>query len=572
MLRRVLLCALLLVALATPLGARSLVIQSFDVRVEVLADGSIVVTETIRPRFTGKWNGLYRTIPVEYKTPQGFNKTFFLEIQSITDGDGSALKYESKRERHYRKFKIWVPRAEDAVRTVVVRYRVPNALLYFEDHDELYWNITGDEWEVPIHDASAIIQLPSGVTGIRTLAFTGGYGSKEQDADVSVSGNEILFKMRRGLSFREGLTAVVGWDKGFVHEPTATENAGNFLKSNWPLVIPMIVFALMYWLWNTRGRDPRLRPVSVQYAPPEGLTPGEVGTLIDNSADMRDITATIVDLAVRGYLHIEEITEERMLGLWSEKDYAFEMRKQPGEWGGLKLHERELLEELFESGGRKHVKVSDLEDEFYTCLPGLRDQIFNSLLERRFYLSRPDTVKKAWMGGGIVLGVVLAIGGNILSQSTGMAPATFVLAGILTGVVVVIFGYFMPARTLEGGRALEGVLGFEEFLGRVESDRMDRMIYKPEMFEKYLPFAMALGVEKKWAAAFEGIYTQPPQWYTGTSYPTFQARSFVSDLGRMSTSAATAMASAPRSSGGSGFSGGGGGGGGGFGGGGGGGF
>jgi len=205
----------------------------------------------------------------------------------------------------------------------------------------------------------------------------------------------------------------------------------------------------------------------------------------------------------------------------------------------------------------------------------LHDKIFNSLLERRYYLSRPDTVKKAWMGGGIVLGILLGVGGSILSQSTGMAPATFVLAGILTGLLVVIFGYFMPARTLEGGRALEGVLGFEEFLGRVESDRMDRMIYKPEMFEKYLPFAMALGVEKKWAAAFEGIYTQPPQWYTGTSYPTFQPRSFVSNLGRMSTSAATAMASAPRSSGGSGFSGGGGGGGssgGGFGGGGGGGF
>jgi uncharacterized membrane protein YgcG len=156
-----------------------------------------------------------------------------------------------------------------------------------------------------------------------------------------------------------------------------------------------------------------------------------------------------------------------------------------------------------------------------------------------------------------------------------MAPATFVLAGILTGLVVVIFGYFMPARTLLGSRTLEGVLGFEEFLGRVESDRMDRMIYKPEMFEKYLPFAMALGVEKKWAAAFEGIYTEPPQWYTGTSYPTFQPSSFVGNLNRMSASTAAAMASAPRSSGGSGFSGGGGGGGfsgGGFGGGGGGGF
>lgn len=573
--RRARLLFLLVLLTAAPTAARELVIESFDVTVRVNRDGTLDVTETIRPRFTGSWNGIYRAIPVEYRTPQGFNYTLFLEVESVTDETGRSLRYETSRERHYRKFKIWVPNARDATRTVILRYRVKNGLKFFEEHDELYWNVTGDEWEFPIEAASARIILPAGAAGVRALAFTGSYGSREQEADVEIQGSDVLVRMRRSLDFREGLTAVVGWNKGLVEELGAFDKISLFLRSNWPLFIPLFVFGLMYWIWYTRGRDPRLNPISVQYTPPEGLTPAEVGTLIDNSADMRDITATIVDLAVRGYLHIEEITKERMLGLWSEKDYAFEMRKQPSEWGGLKPHERRLLEELFSSGGRKRVKVSDLVTKFYTCLPGLRDKIFNNLLERRFYLSRPDTVKKAWMGGGIVFAILLVVGGTILSQRTGMAPATFVVAGILTGLVVVIFGYFMPARTREGSRALEGVLGFEEFLGRVEADRMDRMIYKPEMFEKYLPFAMALGVEKKWAAAFEGIYTQPPQWYTGSSYPTFQPRSFVSDLGRMSTTAATAMASAPRSSGGSGFGGGGGGGGfsgGGFGGGGGGGF
>ena len=573
--RRVWRLFLLVLLAAAPAAARELVIESFDVTVRVNRDGTIDVSEIIRPRFTGSWNGIYRTIPIEYRTPQGLNYTLFLEVESITDENGRELRYESSRERHYRKFKVWVPNARDATRTVVIRYHVKNGLKFFDDHDELYWNVTGDEWPLVIEAASARIVLPAGAAGVRALAFTGAYGSREQEADIEVQGNEVQLRMRRPLEFREGLTAVVGWNKGLVEEPGTLEKISLFLQSNWPLFIPVFAFGLMFWIWHTRGRDPRLNPISVQYAPPEGLTPAEVGTLIDNSADMRDITATIVDLAVRGYVHIEEITKERMLGLWTEKDYAFEMRKQPGEWGSLKPHERRLLEELFSSGGRKRVKVSDLVNEFYTCLPGLRDKVFNALLDRRYYLSRPDTVKKAWMGGGIVLGILLAVGGSIMSQSTGMAPATFVLAGILTGLVVVVFGFFMPARTLQGSRALEGVLGFEEFLGRVESDRMDRMIYKPELFEKYLPFAMALGVEKKWAAAFEGIYTQPPQWYTGTSYPTFQPRSFVSDLGRMSTTAATAMVSAPRSSGGSGFGGGGGGGGfsgGGFGGGGGGGF
>jgi uncharacterized membrane protein len=153
-----------------------------------------------------------------------------------------------------------------------------------------------------------------------------------------------------------------------------------------------------------------------------------------------------------------------------------------------------------------------------------------------------------------------------------MQPAAGIVAGILSGLVVVLFGWFMPARTVKGTRELEKVLGFQEFLSRVESDRMDRMIRTPDMFEKFLPYAMALGVAEKWAKAFEGINTQPPQWYTGPGgIHTFHTTSFTNSLGRMSTQAAAVMASAPRSSGGSGF-GGGGSSGGGFGGGGGGGF
>ncbi len=557
MLRRVLLSAVLVVAMVAPAWARSLVIQSFDVRVEVQANGSIIVTEIIRPRFNGKWNGLYRTIPVEYSTPQGFNKTLFLNVQSVTDGEGHSLKFESTRERHYRKLKIWVPGAEDAERTVMIRYTVPNALLFFEDHDELYWNITGDEWDVPIADASAAIQLPSGASGIRTLAFTGAYGSKEHDADVNVSGSEISFRMRRGLSFREGLTAVVGWDKGLVHEPTSAQGTELFLMSNWPLFIPIGVFALMYWLWSTRGRDPRLRPISAQYEPPEGLTPGEVGTLIDNSADMRDITATLVDMAVRGYMLIEEKKKEHLMGLFSNTEYVFHLRKKPGEWGELKAHERQLLDGIFSGGAYETVELSDLENKFYKELPGIKDRIFDALMARKYYAQRPDKVKSGYLAGGIVLGFLSFFGGGMISGVTGMQPQPFMIAGALSAAIICGFGWFMPARTLKGSEALEGVLGFEEFLGRVETDRFERMVKTPQLFEKYLPFAMALGVEKNWTKAFEGICNQPPDWYRGGDFTTFRAVNFVNNLNQMSTQAASSMASAPRSSGSSGFGGGG---------------
>ena len=177
---------------------------------------------------------------------------------------------------------------------------------FFEDHDELYWNVTGDEWDVPVANASAQILLPPGVTGVRTNEFTGGYGSRAQNAALKASENTVEVSMVRPLAFHEGLTVVVGWDKGFVKEPGTSELINQFLASNWPIFFPVPVFLLMFWLWSARGRDPRVGPVAVQYTPPEGLSPAESGTLVDEMAAMRDITATIVDLAVRGYIVIEE--------------------------------------------------------------------------------------------------------------------------------------------------------------------------------------------------------------------------------------------------------------------------
>jgi uncharacterized membrane protein YgcG len=571
---RLTILAVLALAAAAPAAARSFVIERFSATVVVNADSSIVVTETISPRFTGSWNGIYRDIPIEYRTPQGFNYTLFLEVLSVTDDRGASLRYETSRERHYRRIKIWIPGARDATRTFQIRYHVRNGLKFFEDHDELYWNVTGDEWEVPIENASAEILLPQGAAGVRALAFTGSYGSRESEADVTIEGHVVRLQMRRELAFREGLTAVVGWDKGLVREPTAADNAAMFLQSNWPLFIPIVVFALMFWLWHTRGRDPRLRPISVRYTPPEELTPAEIGTLTDNSVDMRDITATLVDLAVRGFVQIEEKEESKLLGLLSNTEYVFHLRKPRQEWPGLKEHERSVLEGVF-AGSASRVELSDLENKFYKELPGIRDSIYNALLARRYYAARPDKVKGGYIVGGIVAGFLIIWGGGMISGRMGMSFAPWVVAAILSGFSIIGFGWVMPARTLAGAAALEGALGFEEFLGRVEAPRMQAIVLTPEMFEKFLPYAMALGVEKKWAAAFEGIFRQPPDWYTGGNFQTFNSRVFASNLNSMTSRAASTMASAPRSSGGSGFSGGGGGGGfsgGGFGGGGGGGF
>ena len=311
--RRAAVLTLLVIALAASASARQLKIQKFSAELFVQPDASLDVTETIDANFIGVWHGLYRTIPIEYVSPQGFNYTLLIKLEGATDAAGQSLKVESSRERHYLKWKIYVDDATDAVRTITLHYRVRNGLKFFEDHDELYWNVTGDEWDVPIENASAQILLPPGVTGIRALEFTGSYGSRAQNAEVLTSANTVEVSMLRPLSFHEGLTAVIGWDKGFVKEPGTSDLINQFLASNWPVFFPVPVFLFMFWLWYTRGRDPRVGPIAVQYAPPEGMTPAEAGTLVDDDAAMRDITATIVDLAVRGYLVIEEKEKSQMM-------------------------------------------------------------------------------------------------------------------------------------------------------------------------------------------------------------------------------------------------------------------
>jgi uncharacterized membrane protein YgcG len=576
---RLLGCLLLGLLSVLPAQARALRIQDFHSEIVVLPDSTLDVTETIGVQFIGAWNGMYRSIPVEYPGPGGFNYSLFLTDTSATDGpDGPSLRIEKRRQGSNLEFRIYVPNAADSTHTVVLHYRVKNGLRFFQDHDELYWNVTGTDWTVPLGTVTAHAVLPLGVTGVRAAVYTGAYGSRSQDARIDILGSNVTAETMRPLAYREGLTLVVGWDKGFVAAPSRFDLVAQFLQSNWPLFAPVLVFVFMYWLWYTRGRDPRVGSVAVQYEPPAGLTPGEAGSLVDDSADMRDITASIVDLAVRGFLEIEERKTDHMMGLYSSQDFAFILKKKPAEWVNVKPHELLLLAGLFSNGTRDYVELSDLQNRFYKNLPGIRKALFNSLVKQGYYAHRPDEVRSVFIGGALVAAALLIGIGQYLAQRLGMQSLPFTLAGVVTGGVVAAFGWIMPARTVSGAKARLGVLGFEDFLSRVEGDRLERMtssMTQAQTFEKYLPFAMALGVEKKFVTAFDGVFKEPPSWYHAPPGTMFRGMYFANSLSAMSARTGQVLASAPRgSSGSSGFGGGGGGGfsGGGFGGGGGGGF
>src|SRR5882672_9883320 len=232
-------------------------------------------------------------------------------------------------------------------------------------------------------------------------------------------------------------------------------------SSNWPLLIPIPVLLFAFWRWRRNGRDPRRRPIAVQYEPPANVSPAECGTLLDNSADMRDITATLVDLAVRGYMRIEEQQNPKLFGLFGGgTSYTFHRLKTAD---GLTPHERVVFDGIFGLHGDQ-VQLDELKDEFYKQLSPIRDAIFTQLTGSGFYQRRPDKVKQVWIGCGIVAAAFL------------LTPVSFIIAAVVSGIILLIFAQIMPARTDAGSRTLEQVLGFEEFLRRVESDNLKRVI------------------------------------------------------------------------------------------------
>jgi uncharacterized membrane protein YgcG len=596
------LTAVLLFLPAALLGQRTLVLESFHADLVVGANGDLEVTETLRPRFTGSWNGIYRNLSLAHQTAEGRQERLDVDLVSITDEAGEPLRFETSNEgRWTRRFQVWVPGAQDATRTVIIRYVVHNAIRFFGPesefghYDELYWNVTGNEWEIPIEQATATLTLPDGVAPTQSAGYTGPAGSTEQAVDIAPAGNTVHFAATRPLAAYEGFTVAAGWPPGFVTRPPPRSAASRTLAGGWPAVLPFLAFFFAFGKWRRKGRDPDPRTITVQYEPPTGLSPAEMGTLVDHKAEMHDITATLVDLAVRGFLHIEK-QESKTLGIFTSKEYVFHLKRPREQWTGLTGHETAYLDAIFKHAGQKSglaalksffgagdeepladpegagegptygsVALSQLKNEFYKDLSAIRKAVYAQLVSKGHYDREPQAVLGMW----VVLALAVAgagIGGAVWTSQSGALPVDPVIlgaAGGLSGLVLLVFALLMPARTVRGARAREAALGFKEFLSRVEEDRFRRMITSPEMFERYLSFAMAFRVEKKWARAFEDMYTQPPRWYTGYNGGHFHAAAFASDINALSSAAASTMASSPSGSGGGGSSGGGSGGGGG---------
>jgi predicted membrane protein DUF2207 len=358
-------------------------------------------------------------------------------------------------------------------------------------------------------------------------------------------------------------------------------------------LIPIGIGLYLLWLLWTRPGEPTRDSATIEYEPPENLTPGECGALLENVVDVRFITATIVDLSVKGYLTIDHNSAGRTPGGQNDDgDYYFHLTKPLSEWKNLKRHEWQVasaifiptnplqmlseamsdmqkgaggsnpllaakiaefqalaaspaLHELSEAANtpQPSAGLSELRNHFPLHLGRIRKAVFDALQSGGYYTRRPDQIRLVYTAAAVVTGLLIALIGLYLGKA-GMPVLPWMLSALITAFMIWIVGLIMPARSVAGVRALGKVRGFKDFLARVEKGRLEKLDDSPQLFEKYLPYAMALGVDSGWAEAFASIAVPPPQWYRGKNNSFFPAQ-FVSGLNSASEQMGNVKTRAP---------------------------
>lgn len=524
-------------------------IRSFDVTLTVYEDATLRVTEDIAYDFGEvERHGIYRVIPYAYSRNSSSYK-LRINVESVTDDKGDAYQYETSRSGGTLELKIGDPnKTISGVQKYVIEYTVARAINYFDTHDELFWNVTGTEWNIPITHASARIRLPKDPgTDVQEACYTGAAGSTASACTIDSSDfmRTVSVSTQQELGVYEGLSVVIGFPKNIVQQPSAWTQVGYFVQDNWAVFMPLLVLLAMHMIWRKKGKDPKGRGTTIpEYEPPDKMQPSLMGALWDERADPKDISATIIHLAIRGFIKISYITK---------KNYRFSVVRDPD--ASFSDTDSKIWEGLF-SKNTKEVELQDLKNKFYKQLPAIKDSMYQSLIDHGYYPHKPQSVKGVWWGvASLFIFGAFVFGG--MTESIVVAGA-FVFSGIIVG----IYASLMSRKTEKGAIAKERLEGFKWFLSVTEKERLafhNAPEKKPEQFLEMLPYAMVLNVEKQWANQFKDMHLENPSWYEGQSGSVFTAVYFAAALSSMNTNMNSTFTSSPNTagSGGSGFGGGG---------------
>lgn len=625
------LLALLVASLLAPYTshANNERILNFHSQIEIHEDASVAVTETITVQASGREikRGIYRWLPTRYKDRFGNTMNVRYEVLSV-QRDGRAEPFHTVSEPG----KIIVYAGDKDVflkpgqYTYTFSYRTWRQIGYFDTFDELYWNVTGNYWSFPIEQASCTIVLPKGASVVQQSAYTGEHGQQGRAyVEKTDDAGNLVYATTAPLFPGQGLTVAVAWPKGFVYQPSQTEEMRHFLTDNLSFVIActgtILVLLLYLWTWNRVGRDPLRGTIVPLFSPPKNLSPAAARFIMRMGFDNKAFAAAVIDMAVKGHLRIEEQDKIIGTGYTLTRLHTTTKNLSKGEQGlsralfkddeSVKLDKTNHLVinkalKSLKSNLKAEYEAANFTTNSGWLVPGVALSFLTMLASAGFQdsefrfpamfivawlsfwtigcVSLAQKAVTAWKSGSKGMGLFFTLfslpffGGEI-----GALVALSVMTSIPTALCMVVligcallFYHLLKAPTYAGRRLMDEIEGFKLFLSVSEKERME-LLHPPDrtpmLFEQYLPYALALDVENQWCEQFaevlsgagdvsEGAYH--PGWYHGTSWSTLGASGLASSIGAsLAGAVASSAATSGSGSGGGGFSGGGGGGGGG---------
>jgi len=537
-------------------------------------DSSMLVTETIKVQAESINinHGIYRDFPTKYKDSYGNNYSVDFDVLSVLKDDSSENFWTENISNGVR---VYIGNKtvslSPGIYTYTIKYSTSNQLGFFKDHDELFWNVTGNGWIFPIDKASARVALPSEISSssLKTTGFTGAFGSTSKNFNSYIGENgKVSFSTTSSLAPKEGLTIVVEWPKNIVTEPSFFQRILKFLKDNLSTLFAILaVLALLVYyiiVWIKVGKDPEKGTIIPLYSPPEGFSPAALRYVEKMGFDNKALAATIINMAVKGVI---KITEEKVF-VFGKK---FTITKTGQNVSLLSKEEKEVYDSLF--SGRESFTF---KEENYATVQRAIQNLTSSLkssCENIFFNSN-----KGYYTTGFTYMIFLFVILYFLPKGLFSSNSIFVfsIALLLMLIINTIFAFLIKAPTKEGRKLLDQIAGFRMYLSYAEKDELNfsaPVEKTPELFEKYLPYALALDVENQWAEKFTDVLSRAiqednyhPTWYYGSSLSALSLANFGSSLGNSLTQSISSSSTPPGSSsggGGGGFSGGGGGGGGG---------
>jgi uncharacterized membrane protein YgcG len=536
-------------------------IYSFDSVIRVNEDASLTVTETIAVEARGQEikRGIYRDFPTVYPQPDGSRPEAGFEVVEVlrngepepwfTEGNMDGVRVYFGREDAF---------LEPGRHVYKLTYRTTRQLRFFADHDELYWNVNGNGWRFNTNKVSATVFLPSGARMLDRTAYSGYIDETREDwrAGEDAEGNPT-FESTMAFPPRMGLTIVVSFPKGHVAYPTGRQKLIWLFMDNlhWMVAAGILLAVLFYYLlvWWRVGRDPRGGAVIPRYLPPEGISPSAARYLTRMGFDRKSAGAATVSLAVNGRLKIRED---------SEGEYRLVEVDSADSGAGLTGEESAFLRELFLGGNSVGLDRAD-SNRLIRAIDALEHRLGDAFDGTHF--SR----NWAYAMAGVAQSVVVLFAFVSAAMMANIVEGIFVAIGILVFLILlnVLFRKLLYAPTRLGRDLLDEIAGFRMYLETAEEARLNLVNppgRTPELFERYLPYAMALDVENEWAGKFQDVLSAAtaagaspyrPGWYDNRSglATNFATAAFARGLGG-GLAGSFASATRPSGSSGSGFS------------------